>query len=341
MPATIITALYDLYNSQEKLDHYLTLGKLWSEIEAPMVIFTEESLVEPIMKLREEYLDITTIVIQKMPYWSYKEQIEKALEQSPIPNRSETKDTTEYFIYHISKFDWIRQAASMNPHRSNHFAWFDFGLSKFDCINPESINAIVHQPMPDRIRMMMISCPPKKWLKEPSKAKECFNEIRHHYAGGVITGSIEYLLRLSIWADQYHHKMLSEGWYQLDEVVLAMAHQQHPTAFDVYYGTYQTISSYHHPGPHWSAIMSIGEQLLASEWYDQLDHWRKYIQYEVPASRLYQLVEITILYYFYYADARGLAKRLPRFINDCLQSPSLKQLKERQRENLKYYEFDD
>lgn len=336
--ATIITAFYNLYNSQEKIEHYLELGKLWSNVSAPMVIFTEESLVGSIKELRQEYADSTTIVVQEMPYESSREMIQEALDKSPIPNRSPEKDTIDYFVYNVSKFDWIRQAVGMNPYKSTHFAWLDFGLDKFECITPESIHAIVNQKVPDRIRVMMISCPPMEWLDEPSKAKYCFNSIRHHHAGGVITGSSEYLLRFSVWADGYHHKMLNEGWYQLDEVFISMAHQEHSTAFDVYYGDYQSIGSYHQPGNCWGVIMALGKQLLRYKWYDQLEHWRQFIQYTVPPNHLGLLLEITIMYYYYYAVPRGIPKQLPRFISACLSHPNSKEIRERHEDDLKFYQ---
>lgn len=337
MPHTIITAFYDLYNSQEKVEQYLKLGRLWSRVPAPMVIFTSDELLPALRDIRRDYPGLTTIIVQELPYLSSLERITEALEKSPIENRNLDKDVPIFHVFNISKFEMIRQAVGLNPYRTTHFAWLDFGLAKFERVNPDAIFQIVNQRMPDRIRVMMISCPPREWRGNIDKAREAFKTIRHHHAGGLITGSGEYLTRLSVWADEWHHKMLDSGWYQLDEAIISMIHVEHEAAFDVYYGDYQNIVQYHEPTADWPLIISTGNQLLAARWYSQLDHWRRTIQDVVPDAYLDQFLSIVIVYYYYYAIERNLKPRLPLVIRRLLDHPSRQQLVAINRENLKFY----
>ena len=153
---TLITALYDIKrnsvdtssSSLKTLDDYYVWFKKTLQINAPMVIYTEEISKSFILEHRPvEYP--TKIIIQNLesiPYYKYHSQIKTILDSQEY--KSKIKDPQriecmipEYNIIQYSKFEWLKETAEQNYFNTTYFMWVDAGISRFfpPIYNPKHI----------------------------------------------------------------------------------------------------------------------------------------------------------------------------------------------------------
>tara|TARA_B100001093_G_scaffold404777_1_gene392920 strand:+ start:279 stop:1106 length:828 start_codon:yes stop_codon:yes gene_type:complete len=153
---TLITALYDIKrnsvdtssSSLKTLQDYYVWFKKTLQINAPMVIYTEEISKSFILEHRPSNYP-TKIIIQTLetiPYYNYYSQIETILKLSEYkskikdPNRIECL-IPEYNIIQYSKFEWLKETAHQNYFKTNYFMWIDAGISRFfpSIYNPKKV----------------------------------------------------------------------------------------------------------------------------------------------------------------------------------------------------------
>ena len=119
---TLVTALYDIKrntidkspHSLKTLDQYYTCFKKTLQINAPMVIYTEDITYQFIIDNRPKHYP-TKIIIQPLediPYYKYRNQIKDILDSEDYkikitdPQRIECL-LPEYNIIQYSKFEWL------------------------------------------------------------------------------------------------------------------------------------------------------------------------------------------------------------------------------------------
>lgn len=249
---TIITSLYDIRSlesnnkeeSVKRIDMYFELGKFILSLEYPLIIYTEEKLKDRILSLRpQEYHSITTIKTSKIEdiyYYRHLDTIKEYQNNDYIKNRSITKDTALYVTLVNNKFWFMEDAINNNYHNSDRFIWLDFGINHV-AENPESIRRWFRY-IPDKIR-----CMESNLNLNNNDYKEYFQEIRHNVVGGIITGSQSNMLIYIKLCQERSEKMLTEGWYQLEEAVMGMVTRDNPNLFDTFYGSFNNcIAGYDH-----------------------------------------------------------------------------------------------
>ena len=145
MKVTFVSALFDINRVDgRKWDEYLKWFEITLKLRVPMVLFLDRDMQEYIDERRgdmfsdNEYLKTQTLyqTVEDIPYYGLKDQIQEILDSDQYkkdmadPERIECKQAM-YPIIQYSKFPWLTQAATMNPHGSDYFFWLDAGGSRF------------------------------------------------------------------------------------------------------------------------------------------------------------------------------------------------------------------
>ena len=282
---TIITSLYDIRSKENNdgpvrsITEYLERSKFVLSLDCPMVIFTEE-------KFRNHFetnRDMTKTLIIYEPIeqsWGYQylDTLTELRDNYIINNMNPNKDTPLYITLTDNKFDYISQVVKKNPFETDHFLWLDLGITHV-AQNPEIIHDWLDK-IPDKIRLLEIN--PYIDNVEP---KEYFKNIYHNVAAGLISGSGDNMLRFCDLFKKTFTDILSQGWYQLDEAIMAMIMRNHRDLFDPYYGDYMgIISNYNKYHIAEDIIRYAVEKCLRHRDYDKCKHILNYLSTNIPSE---------------------------------------------------------
>jgi predicted O-methyltransferase YrrM len=239
--ATIVTALYDIrrhetgHESLRTIEQYLTLGQFLFSLPYPMVVFTEPHLYSRVDALRKNYKRTNVLIIvepfEETFFYRDLARLAKLQKSYIIENLNVAKDTPRYIALNNNKFHFMEKVLTLNPFSTSHFCWIDFGITH-NAKTPEAIHRWFNR-ISDRVRQLEIIP-----YIEDVPDREYFRLVRHNLAGSLFSGSREYLMQY-VFAYKYEwQRILSEGWYQLDEAVMAIVAKNRPELFDVYFGDY-------------------------------------------------------------------------------------------------------
>ena len=234
---TIITSLFELPNREKKnktITEYLKLGKFILDLDENLILYTNtQAIKDYVLNQRKgKQTKIHLVNLQSLYYFKYIDYMSKC--EYKILNINRKKDTGEYIALTNNKFEFIREVALTNPFNSSKIIWLDFGVAHV-AKNPESIVRWMDK-IPEKIRLMSIN----PYL-EKTPAKEYFKYIYHNVAAGLISGSIDNMKILCDLFKTEWENIISEGWYQLDEAILAIIIRKNKNLIDMYYGDYQSI----------------------------------------------------------------------------------------------------
>jgi hypothetical protein len=168
---TIGTCLYDIRSMEEgtinlnrKLNDYLELSsKFLLILPYPLIIFINDDemadyITEYIINKRSKYLQNTLIIKEKFEntyYYKYLNQIKTLKSSYQILNGYPTHETPYYIILTNNKIYFADKAAQLNPFKSDHIVFIDYGVNHV-AKNTEEINNWIYH-IPDRIRQMCIN----------------------------------------------------------------------------------------------------------------------------------------------------------------------------------------
>jgi hypothetical protein len=247
-----------IYNIREKekretecvlnhsLDKYLELAKKHIlQLEYPLIIFTDdEKVIKFIKSERKQLTHLTHIYFQPFEETHFYKDCNKLAHLQTkfhILNGHVEHETPLYIILNNNKFDCIDKTIELNPFKSTHLIWMDFGINHV-AQNTEMIHEWINK-VPDKIKQLCINP-----FVENANFKDYFRYIYHNMAGGLFSGSIENMRRYSELFKKKTHEIYSQEWYQIDEAVMTMVHRVNPELFDLFYGDYQGIvANYNSP----------------------------------------------------------------------------------------------
>ena len=246
---TIVTSFYNIRKSENNelntrtISSYLDLASNFIlKLPYPLIIFVDnddKNIIDFINENRKQFKKITflrKVNIEDTPYFKHIDRLKNLQNEYTIYNLDKNKDTTLYITLTNNKFFFIKSAIKMNPFNSSHFIWMDFGINH--CAkNCEKIHEWIVK-VPDKIKQLCINP-----FIENCNYKQFFQNIYHHLASGVFSGSCENMLK---YCDLFEHKIeeiYNEGWYQLEEAIMTILHRDYPDLFSLYYGDYDSIIS--------------------------------------------------------------------------------------------------
>ncbi len=253
---TIVTMLYDIRGMEDnkiernrKLESYIDFSKQFLlKLPYPMIFFIDDNeiTINSIFNARKEnnLINKTYIFVNDFKntyFYKYLSRLQELQTQFHIINGEIEHETPLYVILNNNKFDSIDKAIKLNPFKSSHFIWMDFGINHVSQ-NNERIHDWINN-VPDKIKQMCINP-----YTEDNSHKEHFRFIYHNMAGGLFSGSADNMLKYSELFKKKTEEIYNDNWYQIDEAVMTIVNRENPDLFDLYYGDYTGIvSNYLYP----------------------------------------------------------------------------------------------
>jgi hypothetical protein len=337
---TIVTAFYNIREMEEnhvsnrKVEDFLELAKNFIlQLPYPLVIYIDtssgaDSIYEFIQQNRP-YPEKTLIVRESFKDTYFYKDIERIAELQktyPIYNAILQHETPNYIVLNNNKFWWLEQTISKNPFSSERFLWMDFSINHV-AKNPETIHTWFSS-IPKKIKQMCINP-----LVETNDYKEIFHIIHHHYAGGLFSGNAEYLLKYSDAFKKTTQKIYDEQWYQIDEAVMTIVHNENPEWFDDFYGDYNGIImnyneplDYNEPWKSWSCIYRGGDKCINHSNYDNAQKLLDYIEREITNQANPIFINFQLCYFInnnlicnWYTNNKKIKKSVIDLINREIQ----------------------
>ena len=124
MACTVVTAYYEIKSKFNK-EQYLGWAKTFLKLKAPIVIFTEESMVGTLTELREgRPLHIIVIPFEQLETWKLYEHQWK--EQWAMDPEAKNHSPQLYSVWAEKAF-FVEKAIYANPFQTEFFFWCDIG----------------------------------------------------------------------------------------------------------------------------------------------------------------------------------------------------------------------
>jgi hypothetical protein len=224
-------------------------GATFLKLKAPIVLFTEESMVDEILKLRENRpIQIITIPFTELDTWKlYKDKWVQNHQIDP-ENRYHTPEL--YAIWAQKPF-FVEKAIEINPFKTDYFFWMDFGAMRDPNIDQRVLNNFPHTDyfMNDKILLQSMGN-----LKESDKKRGkdgiCGEKISNRWnelrlVGGLWGGSAKACLR---WKQEY--QTMLEKYFEKnrfagkDQIVMLSTYLENPKLAIIVEPTLQGIDQW-------------------------------------------------------------------------------------------------
>jgi hypothetical protein len=324
---TIVTSFYNIRrieNNEENTRNILKYLELASnfilKLPYPLVIFVDNNdvdIIDFINQHRSNYKKITflrKINIEDTEFYKYIDRLTDLQKEYPIHNLDRNKDTPLYITLTNNKFSFLKSVIKMNPFESSHFIWMDFGINHC-AMNCEKIHEWILQ-VPDKIKQLCINP-----FIENCNYKHFFQNIYHHLASGVFSGSAENMLKYCNLFENKVPEIYGEGWYQLEEAIMTILHRDYPDMFDLYYGDYNSIiSNYLEPVNNINLIIdNILHKVITNDKISYASHilnyMSNYFKNNKNSPHIYRYIEQNIAVN-YYVSNKLLLPEVIYLIND-------------------------
>jgi len=308
---TIVTMFYNIrvkegnkFNSQfnRSVTTYFDFSKQFIlKLPYNLIIFTDDDeCIEMIIKERNTYKNKTCIYNKKFEdtyFYKYSDKLWELREKFVIINGQINHETPMYIILNNNKFDFMEYSININPFNSSHFIWLDFAINHV-ALNVELISEWINN-IPDKIKQLCINP-----YIEDLENKEMFRYIYHHTAGGLFTGSKDYLLKYCELFKKKTQQIYNEDWYQIDEAVMTMVQRENPELFEFFYGDYQGIvSNYVSPIHNIDLILKGSQKFInfnkPKQAYDILCYCSKYFEMNITNDLIYLYINQHIIVDYY------------------------------------------
>lgn len=241
---TIVTGFFDIGRDKwnmfsRGIDTYLCNAKRNLSINENMIIFIDEKFIETVNEYRASHMNKTLIIPMKkenLPKYILKSKIDKIMQDENFkkdilfPNVPEMC-VAEYNIIMWSKVDLLWKAIELNPFESTHFCWLDFGLGEY--ANIDRFPSVFH----DKIRLLCRSMPEASDLNRIVMCKS----HKNRFAGGFITGRIDYLVGFILSVNEEIQKCLDLNVVDCDQTMYSNVYLQNKDKFDLYFGDWDSI----------------------------------------------------------------------------------------------------
>lgn len=230
---TVVTAFYPI-KSKFPTSTYLNWCHTFLRLSSPIVLFTEESLVQTFMDMRgDRPIKIYTIPFESLPMWV---KYEYHWKQHHTIDPEAFRHTPELYTVWAQKPKFVEKAIEYNPFQTDYFFWCDIGAFRDPAISSTILNSFPttnHLPK-DRILMQSMGD-----LKDTDKIKrndgiygECitssWNEVR--LVGGLWGGHRDGCIK---WIEAYQQML--EKYFKMerfagkDQQVMLSTYLDNPT----------------------------------------------------------------------------------------------------------------
>jgi glycosyltransferase involved in cell wall biosynthesis len=207
MACTIVTAYYPI-KSKFSIDRYMDWASTFLQLKSPIVLFTEESMVNKIREKRgDRPIHIITTPFCELETWKLYES--KWKEQYKIDPENHIHTPELYTVWAEKPF-FVERAIQINPFQTDFFFWCDIGAFRNPNISQTIIDTFPTTRYLESEKILFQSVGDLKasdWIQKADGIRgECisrtWNEIR--LVGGLWGGGINACLR---WKNAYHRML--------------------------------------------------------------------------------------------------------------------------------------
>ena len=343
--ATIVTMFYNIREKEKNqfnssLNHaaqkYLSHAKDFIlSIDYPLILFTDDpDVIEFATKEKPNHLKIYNVPFEETYFYKDLDRLHDLQQKYTIYNGHLEHETPMYIILNNDKFDFIERAIEYNPFQSTHFIWMDFGINHV-AQNTERIHTWISD-IPDKIKQLCINP-----YVERMEHKQMFQNIYHHVAGGLFSGSKANMLTYCQLFKQKTEQIYSEDWYQVDEAVMTIVIRENPDLFSLYYGDYQgIISNYLSPIHNINLIFTGIAKCLdynhTKQAWDILQFCTSYFLTHLHDPHIYSYIRFKIIT-DYYNNNQCFTKELIHIVDQLKTDNTLLHIIQNNMTNIHYY----
>ena len=246
---TIVTMYFNLRDLKDTTDEvrpksfYMDKGRATLSLNAPMIIFCDDTCYEDIKTIRDEHVkDMTTYIIKPITEYDFYKYsfpiIRKNREgdEMYINNRN----TSSYFILCMFKIVGLFLAKQMDPYKTPFYAWIDFGGSHVMRSFNEYAYKMIENPNP-KISLCYIH-----YRDYELSIKEKFCRGVCGIGATAFTVESEYIDTFYCGTMSIFYEILSHKMGHADEQVLTYFYQKYPELCTIYNGDYYSILQNYH-----------------------------------------------------------------------------------------------
>jgi hypothetical protein len=189
---TIVSCFLANSNVREdrKLENYIELGKKLLKVNAPKIIFIDDSIINSI-EYNKEHTLLIPFNKKDIYLYDHKNSINDFYVFSDFPK----KDTLEYMLLICNKTEIMKKAIELNAFNTEQFVWVDFGINHiFKCNTEEFEKKIIQLTNQEyyNVRIGSIVNPRIDKFKG-----DVYRQVAWYFAGGIFGGLAEPLIKFA------------------------------------------------------------------------------------------------------------------------------------------------
>ena len=245
MSTTIVTVYFNLKSLADSTQEvrpksfYLEKGTVVLSIDAPMIIYCDETCVHDIRLIRGSRP--TQYIIKPFTQYDFYTDLYPIItaQRKAQGTYINSRNTSSYCVLSLFKIYAIYKSSLTNPFGSTHFAWVDFGGSHVMRNLSSAVSEIVQKPHP-KIAMCYIHYRSREELRDNSPFH---NGGLCGVAGGGFTVEATYATPFYTGCMSIFYELLSKGKGHAEEQVMTYFYDRYPQHCTIYYGDYYSILS--------------------------------------------------------------------------------------------------
>lgn len=238
---TVVTAFYPI-KSKFPTSTYLNWCKTFLQLDSPIVLFTEESLVQTFMEIRgNKPIHIIVESFESLPMWvAYQEN----WKQNHTIDPEAFRHTPELYTVWAQKPIFVKKAMECNPFQTDYFFWCDIGAFRDPNISHRILQTFPTTTYLPRDRILMQSIEDltdsDNYMRPDGIYGECitssWNEVRlvGGLWGGHRDGCTKWIQAYQQMLDKYFQAGRFAG---KDQQVMLSAYLENPNLAYVIHGT--------------------------------------------------------------------------------------------------------
>jgi hypothetical protein len=231
---TIVSAFMTGVNSRKDIDirQYIEFGNKLMVIPVPKVIFLEQHIYETHFQESHslgKYPLTTFIMMNKSDIYLYPYIDE--ITDFHINSAKPEKDTIDFLFVQCNKTEWVHQAITVNPFKTEQFTWIDFGIYhvvRNDVLFDKLIRNISQT---ESAKVSICNC----WNLRLPFVRNIHKDVAWYFAGGIFGGEPEYLIqfadRMKEMCISYIHERKSMVW---ETNLWYLVYKKYPELFTPY-----------------------------------------------------------------------------------------------------------
>ena len=253
-PTTAVTMYFNIKDFADATEQvrsksfYMDKGRATLSLQAPMVVFCDDTCYNDIRTLRNECIEngdsLTTYIVKPIVDYDLYSVSFPILQRNREGNGYyvNSRNTSSYYILCMFKTLAVYLAKQKNPYGTPFYAWIDFGGSHVMRSFSDYAPKMLANPNP-KVSFCYIHFRSKEELAIDGH----FIRVGQCGAGGTaFSVETDYVDRFYAGMMGLFHEMLIYKVGHTDEQVLTFFHARYPQLCSIYYGDYYSILTNYH-----------------------------------------------------------------------------------------------